>query len=66
MYDKNIAQMIDLLPKHNESRDVLFDPYFKQTIKFQKTYSEFLIEFYKKVSKESEKTLKMIDEELKK
>ena len=66
MYNKNIDKMIDLLPKHKENKDVLFDPYFQQTIKLQKSFSEGLVPFYKKVAKESEKTLKMIDEELKK
>ena len=66
MYDKNIDKMMELGPKYKESKDLLFDPYFQQAIKFQKGYSEGLVEFYKVVSKESEKTLKMIDEELKK
>ena len=66
MYNKNIDQMIDLMPKHKENKDVLFDPYFQQTIKFQKDYSEGLVKTYKEVIKDSEGILKMIDEELKK
>ena len=66
MYNKNIDQMIELLPKHKENKDVLFDPYFQQTIKFQKDYSEGLVKTYKEVIKDSEGILKMIDEELKK
>jgi hypothetical protein len=65
MYDKNIDKMIELMPKYKERSDLLFDRYFKQTIFLQKEYSKGLISFYKEVVKESEKTLKLIDEELK-
>ena len=66
MHSKNIDKMIELMPKYKESKNLLFDPYFQQAIKFQKFYSEGLVEFYKVAIKESEKTLKLIDEELKK
>ena len=65
-YDENVDKMLEIMPKYKENKDLLFDPYFQQTINFQKIYSKNLVKFYKLVSQESEKTLKMIDEELKK
>ena len=66
MYNKNIDQIREISPKYKGEKGLFFDPFFQQAIQLQKVYSENLVKAYKELIEESEKTFKLIDEELKK